>query len=135
MTYNTEKRSEITAFLKAAPNRAFTVDEIAAAVCPDGSARSTVYRIVSKMVGEGKLRKITDEHSRHTTYQYLGESGCCEHLHLKCKDCGRLIHLDEETSHLLEEKIMANGHFAIDEGAMLFGRCEGCINGKEEAKI
>jgi hypothetical protein len=30
---------------------------------------------------------------------------------------------------------MANGHFAIDEGAMLFGRCEGCINGKEEAKI
>ena len=88
MTYNTEKRSEITAFLKVSPNRAFSIDEIAAAVCPDGSARSTVYRIVSKMVGEGKLRKITDEHSRHTTYQYLGESGCCEHLHLKCKNCG-----------------------------------------------
>lgn len=134
MTYNTEKRSEITAFLKASPNRAFSIDEIAAAVCPDGSARSTVYRIVSKMVGEGKLRKITSDVSRHTTYQYLGESGCCEHLHLKCKDCGRLIHLDEETSHLLEEKIMANGHFAIDEGAMLFGRCEGCINSEREAR-
>ena len=127
MTYNTEKRSEITAFLKASPDRAFTVDEIALAVCPDGSARSTVYRIVSKMVGEGKLRKITSDLSRHTTYQYLGESGCGEHLHLKCKGCGRLIHLDEETSHLLEEKILSNGHFAIDEGAMLFGRCEGCL--------
>ena len=135
MTYNTEKRSEIVAFLKASPNRAFSIDEIAAAVCPDGSARSTVYRIVSKMVGEGKLRKITSDVSRHTTYQYLGESGCCEHLHLKCKDCGRLIHLDEETSHLLEEKIMANGHFAIDEGAMLFGRCEGCINSEREARV
>ncbi len=128
MTYKTEKRSEITALLKACPDRAFTVDEIAEAVCPDGSARSTVYRIVSKMVKEGSLRKITDEHSRHTTYQYLGEHGCDEHLHLKCKECGRLIHLDEETSHLLEEKIMTNKHFAIDEGAMLFGRCEGCIS-------
>ena len=127
MTYNTEKRSEITSFLKASPNRTFTVEEIAAAVCPDGSAKSTVYRIVSKMVGEGSLRKITDEHSRHTTYQYLGGHGCSEHLHLKCKGCGRLIHLDEETSHLLEEKIMTNKHFAIDEGAMLFGRCEGCM--------
>ena len=134
MTYNTEKRADITAFLKASPNRAFSIDEIAGAVCPDGSARSTVYRIVSKMVKEGKLRKITSDLSRHTTYQYLGDSGCCEHLHLKCKDCGRLIHLDEETSHLLEEKIMANGHFAIDEGAMLFGRCEGCINGEREAR-
>lgn len=128
MTYRTEKRSDITALLKASPDRAFTVDEIARAVCPDGSARSTVYRIVSKMVCEGTLRKITDEHSRHTTYQYLGGCGCDEHLHLKCKECGRLIHLDHETSHLLEERIMANGHFAIDEGALLFGRCEGCLD-------
>lgn len=135
MTYNTEKRSDITAFLKKSPNRAFSIDEIANAVCPNGSARSTVYRIVSKMVKEGKLRKITSELSRHTTYQYLGERGCCEHLHLKCKGCGKLIHLDEETSHLLEEKIMANGHFVIDEGAMLFGRCEVCINTEREAHV
>ena len=129
MTYNTEKRSEITSLLKASPDRAFTIDQIADAVCPDGSARSTVYRIVSKLVKEGKLKKITSELSRHTTYQYLGESGCCEHLHLKCKECGRLIHLGAEISHLLEEKIMTNEHFAIDEGTMLFGRCEGCLSG------
>lgn len=134
MTYNTEKRSDITALLKASHDRAFTVDEIARAVCPDGSARSTVYRIVSKMVKEGTLRKIADEHSRHTTYQYLGEHGCGEHLHLKCKECGRLIHLDEEISHLFEERIMANEHFAIDEGTLLFGRCEGCIS-KEGAGV
>lgn len=132
MTYNTEKRSEITDFLARGKGKAFTVDEICHAIGADESGKSTVYRIISKLVKEGTLIKITDEHSRHTTYQYLGEEACCEHLHLKCKECGRLIHLDHETSHLLENQIKSAGHFVLDEGAMLFGRCEGCaLAGKE----
>ena len=129
MTYNTEKRSKIIALLSESGGRAFTTDELAEAICPDGSGRSSVYRIVAQLCREGALRKITDSQSRRTTYQYLGQHECTEHLHLKCNECGRLIHLDHETSHLLESKIKAIKGFSIDDGSMLFGRCEDCTRG------
>ena len=126
MTYNTEKRTAIINFLKKRHDKGFSIDDIASALSPDGRAKSTYYRLVSKLVGEGVIRKITDEKTRHTTYQYLCLDGCDEHLHLKCKECGKLIHLDSETSHLVEERIMGAGGFAIDEGALIFGRCNSC---------
>lgn len=129
MTYKTEKKLLITEFLKARPGQAFSIDEIVTALSPNGAGKSTYYRIISTMVKDGVIRKITDEHSRHTTYQYLGGGGCHEHLHLKCKECGRLIHLDHETTHLIEEKIMLAGRFSIDEGALLFGICQSCEGG------
>lgn len=131
MTYNTEKRTAVINFLKSKHDVGFSIDEIATALSPDGSAKSTYYRLVSKLVGEGVIRKITDDKTRHTTYQYLCCDGCAEHLHLKCKDCGRLIHLDSETSHLVEERIMGAGGFSIDEGALIFGRCNDCKGGTE----
>ena len=47
-------------------------------------------------------------------------------MHLKCKGCGRLIHLDEDISKAFEEKILSLGGFAIEEGSFLFGRCREC---------
>ena len=129
MTYNTEKRAALISFLENNSDGAFTIDEIADRLSPDGSGKSTYYRLVSKLVEEGVIKRISDERTRHTTYQYLGDNGCCEHLHLKCKECGRLIHLDHDASHAVEEAIMGLGGFSIDEGAILFGRCRGCKEG------
>ena len=122
MKYNTEKKAGVIAFLKKNSSDAFSVDEIASALSPSGDGRSSYYRIISDMVKEGRVKRISDEHSRHTTYQYLGDAHCSEHLHLKCKSCGRLIHLDCESSHRIESEILALGAFSIDEGSMLFGR-------------
>lgn len=133
MTYNTEKRVQISEFLSKRRDEAFSVDEIMAALSTDGGGRSTYYRIISSMVKEGAVRKITDDLSRHTTYQYLGGEHCAEHLHLKCKECGRLIHLDHETSHRLEAEILSAGGFALEEGTLLFGRCNDCV--REGGKI
>ena len=129
MTYNTEKRAAVISFLENNRSYAFTIDEIAERLSPDGSGKSTYYRLISKLVEEGAVKRISDEKTRHTTYQYLGDHGCDEHLHLKCKECGKLIHLDHETSHSVEEAIMQVGGFSIDEGAILFGRCKGCKEG------
>lgn len=126
MVYNTEKRTAVINFLKQHHSQAFSIDEIALSLSPDGSAKSTYYRLVSRLVSDGVLRKISDANTRHTTYQYLDGEHCDEHLHLKCKECGKLIHLDSETSHLVEQRIMSAGGFAIDEGALLFGKCADC---------
>ena len=132
MVYNTEKRSEITAFLSENCDRAFSLEEICTAVLPSERGKSTVYRLVSKMCEEGSVRRLTEERSRHVTYQYLGCHRCSEHFHLKCRECGKMIHLDEGISHQLEKQILATESFLLDDGAVLFGKCARCGGGNED---
>ena len=127
MIYNTEKRAELLDFLKRGRGQAFSIEEICAAILNDGHGKSTVYRLISKLVDEGEVRRIADGKTRHVTYQYIHSGHCAEHLHLKCKECGKLIHLDGITSHILEKRILKSEGFALDEGALLYGRCESCI--------
>ena len=135
MTYNTEKRTELLNFLKSLGGQALTADEICNGILKDGRGRSTVYRLISRLVDEGSLRRISDGRTRRVTYQYIYSGSCAEHLHLKCKTCGRLIHLDDVTSHILEKRIMKSEGFVLDEGALLYGKCESCVfAGKEDAR-
>ena len=128
MTYNTEKRRRISELLSVHPDRSYTAEEISEITSPDGSGKSTVYRLISKMVDEGSIRRLSDPKTRRVTYQHVYVA-CSEHMHLKCKSCGKLIHLDEETSHILERRIMNVAHFSVEDGALLLGKCESCSLG------
>ena len=125
MKYNTGKRDEILRFLCDNSDRSFTLAEIADAVARDGHGRSTVYRIVSGLTDEKCVKRLSDGRTRHCTYQYIGNDACREHLHLKCRECGLLIHLDHETSHMFSDAIALSG-FSLEEGTMLFGKCNNC---------
>lgn len=127
MTYNTAKRNELISFFKRSEGRALTVDEICAAILNGGHGKSTVYRIIARLVDEGSLRRISDAKTRRITYQYIHGGRCAEHLHLKCTDCGRLIHLSDDVSHTLEKRILNTEGFELDSGALIYGRCESCI--------
>jgi len=130
MIYNTEKRTELLEFLKLGGGRAFSIEEICRAILKDGHGKSTVYRLISKLVDEGAVRRIADGKNRHVTYQYIHSGHCAEHLHLKCKECGKLIHLDGDVSTTLEMSIRKTEGFVLDCGALLYGRCENCIFAK-----
>lgn len=133
MTYNTEKRNNILKFFKQT-RLPHSIEEIAAAILEDGKGKSTVYRLISKLVDEGVVQRITDPKSRRVTYQYMGRGECHDHLHLKCKECGKLIHLDEDISEALEKRIRKIAGFELDDGALLFGRCESCHPTGSEVK-
>ncbi len=135
MTYNTEKRSALLNFLENGGAQAYTIEEICAGILTDGRGKSTVYRLVSRLVDEGLVRRISDGKTRHVTYQYIYSGSCADHMHLKCKECGRLIHLDDVTSHILEKRIMKSEGFALDDGALLYGRCDRCLYKREEATV
>lgn len=126
MGYKTGKRELILELLSSDRDTSYTAEEIAEAITPDGSGMSTVYRLISELVESGCLRRLSDGKTRHVTYQYVGDEHCHNHMHLKCKGCGRLIHLDEDVSRAFEEKILSLGGFAIEEGSFLFGRCREC---------
>ena len=132
MTYNTGKREQILKFLADNSARSYTLEQICENIIPDGHGKSTVYRIVSELVDKDCLRRLSDGKTRHCTYQYVGDEECRGHLHLMCRDCGKLIHLDAKLSHELCGTLLASG-FAVDEGSMLFGKCEVCGTEKESA--
>ena len=124
--YRTEKREAISQFLIQNAQRSHSLEEICNAVCPDGKGKSTVYRLISRFVDEGSVRKIADGRSRHNSYQWIGAE-CHHHLHLKCTGCGKVIHLDHETSHALEDTLRTTLSFSLDEEqTLLFGKCKSC---------
>jgi Fur family ferric uptake transcriptional regulator len=126
MKYTTGKRQRIIDFLSENRERAFTLEEISAALTEDGKGKSTVYRLVSDLVCEEKITRISDGRTRRITYQYVGTESCHAHLHLKCKGCGKLVHLDDEVSEKLGQAVLSVGEFFLDEGALLFGKCKEC---------
>ena len=129
MTYITGKRERIIDLLSRNRDRAFSLPEICDGVTTDGKGKSTVYRLVSALAREGIVRRIIDDETREITYQLVGGGECAEHLHLKCRTCGRLFHLDQDTSHTLGDRLLFGFGFELDEGTLLLGRCRQCRGG------
>ena len=126
MGYTTGKKELIIEFLSQNHDMSYTTEEIAEAVTLNGKGKSTVYRLISELVAQGVLRRLSDGKTRHCTYQYVGGEHCHKHMHLKCNACGKLIHLDEGTTRAFERKVLTLGGFSIEEGSFLYGKCKEC---------
>jgi len=126
MVYNLGKRERIVELLSKCGSQSMTLEEICALVTDGTHGKSTVYRLVSELVKDGCVRRITEEGTRRVTYQYMGDCHCSEHLHLKCRDCGRLFHLSGQESGALMSAVKTVANFTLDGQALLFGRCALC---------
>ena len=52
---------------------------------------------------------------------------CDAHLHLKCVDCGRLIHLDTGVSDALQADLLRAAGFTVDgRSTTIYGTCAAC---------
>ena len=128
MTYHTEQEAALLTFMQAHCQEAFTAPELDAALacCPNRPSRSTLYRLLPKLAGEGKLRRLSGEGGR-VTYQLVAGEHCQHHLHLKCTACGRILHMSDAASEEVLRQILRDDRFAVDqEQTILFGRCDQC---------
>ena len=123
MSYQTHQKTALLKFLENNPKRQYTIDELIGQMGADAPAKSTAYRIVKKLCGEGLVRRFVREGTAGAVYQLAGKSCCTEHLHIKCLDCGLLIHLDSRAQ---EELTKSTGFVLDDERSMLYGRCAQC---------
>jgi len=126
MTYNTESHKQILEFLKQNKEKSFSAEEIFKALVSGGASKSTVFRQLSSLSQSAKIKRITNSRDRSVRYQYVDAEHCSFHLHLKCSSCGKLIHLDDEFTHLFEEKIKSAKSFSIDMSALIPGICSSC---------
>ncbi len=97
---------------------------------------TTVYRNLDSMCSDGVLLRFADGERGQAQYKYSGESGGCRgHLHLKCTECGDIMHLDCGFMSEIEEHTKKSHGFSIScEQSMLLGKCEKCTGKNDERK-
>lgn len=126
MKYNTRNKKELISLFASNSERAYSAEDILA-LLPDMS-QSTLYRLISSLYEEGLLRKVESE-GRSCCYQYRNEESCGTHMHIRCKSCGQIEHLDEDTSDKIKSLISTGIGFEALSSTMLDGICSTC---KEE---
>ena len=133
-TYKTNNRTKMMDYLKSNRDRTISVKDIDTHMkglgCPVNM--TTIYRYLDKLEHDGDVMKYTGEQGDKATYQLVERNhGCASHLHLKCTDCGSVIHLD---CHFMDE---IAGHISDHHGfrlqcknSVIYGLCQKCQKGE-----
>lgn len=128
-TYKTHQKEMVINFLSAHPDTQFTAEEIAENLrrnYPDAPGKSTVYRLISKLADDGTLKRTVKENSRRFLFQATNEA-CHGHLHLKCTECGKVLHMGHSLSEQLINDILGENDFSVQtDSTTLFGCCKEC---------
>ena len=125
--YKTKQKEVLLQYLRETGDTPQSVESIVSALKARGCAlgQSTVYRLIKKMCEEGALKCFSED--KKFLYQLVGSDACNHHLHLKCTQCGRLLHMDHAQSERLIEDIYGANGFAVSEtDTTLFGTCGAC---------
>lgn len=125
-TYNTHQRKALIDFLQSNSDKAFTIEEIVNNMSENEISQSTAYRLMTKLVEDGLVHRSVKGNSRSFVYQFISGEKCEGHLHIKCTDCGKVYHLDHDTSALIQNDIKKNTAFEIDSHTVLLGKCGTC---------
>ena len=87
-----------------------------------GVAFSTVYRIITQLVTEGKVRAI-DWRERAGRYEWAAD----HHHHIRCLICGNAMEIREDVIHLDLAAIAARTGYNIKDHMIEFeGICASC---------
>lgn len=129
-TYKTKQKDLIMECLVQNKDKHIKADEVVYSLMEMGSqvGKTTVYRYLDKLVEEGKVRRYFLEEGKGACYQYSEEGEeCLKHFHMKCTECGDLIHLNCNYLDQIGNHVEANHRFKIDSYKTVFyGVCENC---------
>ena len=130
--YNTEQKKILLEFLEKNHDNAYTIEEISTELKAKGASvgKSTVYRLMNKLVEEKTVLRSAGERGRQFVYRIIACEHCRYHLHLQCTECGKILHLDEQTSHALLRGVKSAQGFSVsEEDTVLLGKCALCQEG------
>lgn len=132
VTYNTKQKNLIYAVLEENSHTPLSCDGITDALKTRGTpvGKATVYRFIESLAQKGEIRKYIDTKTKTATFQLVDKSlNCAEHMHLKCVNCGKLIHLGCDYMSDVSEHILKHHSFRVDNSkTVILGYCEGCTD-------
>ncbi len=129
MSYNTVQRKAVIDFLSQNNSKQFTINEIVEAFenIEKAPGKSTIYRIITRLVSDGIVKRFVQGHSRHFSYQIAGCGSHCSHIHLKCTLCGKLIHLNNDITDKIHNLLSEGTDFVINnDQTVIYGICMSC---------
>lgn len=121
--YDTIHRKEVLTFFSDHKSNSFSVEDVESNL--SGIATSTLYRVISKLVDEGCLKKCQSA-SRKCLYQYNDKEHCPYHMHIRCTNCGKVEHLSDDDSEKIRSLIERNLNFSVSNSTTLEGLCKEC---------
>lgn len=134
--YKTKQRALILECMKLNKEKALTVDEICEELkkADVSVGRTTVYRYVDSLQKNGSVRRFSEEKGKSATYQYVeSHSLCQEHLHMKCTNCGKLVHLSCDFMSGVCSHLYEHHRFRVDNSkTTIFGICDSCYSKEQQ---
>ena len=122
--YMTKQRKALLAFLSEHADEELTAKQLETALSGEGISISAVYRNLSDLEKEGKIRRVSKSGTREVYYLYTDSDSCKDCLHLSCEKCGRTYHMNMPGQ---------SDEFKIDKAnTVLYGVCKSCRKNKED---
>lgn len=129
-TYRTRQKQEILDVLVKFKDKQLSADDILGKIKQEGKqvGKTTIYRNLDRLVAEKSVRKFYDDELATAFYQYVEDPLTCEsHFHLKCSDCGALIHLECQQLNEIANHVLKDHNFHINnEKTVFYGQCKEC---------
>jgi len=128
--YVTKPRTLMMEYLKANQDKRISAAEVHSYLLENDRSvnLATVYRNLDKLTEDGNLIKFKMVDNNCCLYQYVDKShNCHEHLHLQCKNCGKIIHLECDFMKEIAGHVSMHHGFNIEcEGSVIVGMCAEC---------
>lgn len=127
MLYNTRQQQAVLQCLEGRAEEALTACEVAEVLRQEGRpvGLATVYRQLERLEQAGRIHRVDTEEG--ALYQFCAHGGARGCFLLRCRSCGRMVHLD--CSHLEElcRHLESDHRFRVDpRQTVLTGLCEAC---------
>ena len=128
--YRSKGSQIIEQFSKDHADQSFSAGEIVSHVKREGIKidPATIYRNLDRMSEDGLLLKFKPQDSDAVVYQYIGgHEHCDHHMHMRCRQCGKLIHLECEFAQSFMKQVEEEYDFSIEPTiTSLGGLCKDC---------
>ena len=125
--YMTKQRKNLLAFLEQHADEELSAKIIESELGGMGVSISAVYRNLSDLEKEGKVRRISKSGSREVFYLYTDAHACRESLHVSCEKCVKTYHMNSQCADMLINNLAQNDEFTIDKSdTVLYGVCKAC---------
>ncbi len=125
--YMTRQRMLLLAYLEQHPDVLLSANQIAAALAAEKISVSAIYRNLSDLEAEGKVRRTSQNRKREVYFQYIDAKHCKDSLHLNCQRCGRSYHLSTELAEVIIKGLASSEDFQINKAnTVIYGICSSC---------
>lgn len=123
----TKQRKALLAFLSAHADEELSARQLETALSDVGVSISAVYRNLSDLEKEGKIRRVSKSGVREVLYQYIDSDVCRGFLHLSCEKCGKTYHMNMRGTEMLMNSLEQSDKFFINKAnTVLYGVCKDC---------